>query len=135
MKPLISKQAIQYLYNDFVAESLKQTLPVQKELTSNQLNLIYNLTLRSTNSVFGFKKYGLRLEQVAFIIFNLNKQHILEDGNKRFSLILGIYLLDSAGIDYQKISRSDWEMLIMRIASDTIYSIKDTISYLKEKLN
>jgi prophage maintenance system killer protein len=63
----------------------------------------------------------------------LNKQHVLTDGNKRFSLLVAVYLLEGS-YSLVSMSSNDWEMLIMRIASDHIYTKEDVVEYLKEKL-
>jgi hypothetical protein len=38
------------------------------------------------------------------------------------------------GKNSKKIAQTDWEMLIMRIASDREFDVKQTAEYLEEKL-
>jgi len=134
MKTLISIQAIHYVYAEFVKVGIANNLPVQNELPDEQLKKIFSIIKSAANTVFGKKLYPTIYHQTAFIIYQLNKQHILMDGNKRFSLMLAIYILDTSNIDYTKISADDWEMLIMRIAADQNYSLPKATKYLQKKL-
>ena len=131
---LISKQALIYLYDSFIKESISDDLPIQTHITDDQIERIHNLMLSAENSFFGLKPNKNIIEKVSFIINALNKNHILIDGNKRFSLLMAYYLLDTHGIDPKKISKKDWEMLIMRIATDREYTQKETFEFLTEKL-
>jgi prophage maintenance system killer protein len=54
---------------------------------------IFGVIKSAANIVFGRKLYPTVLHQVAFILYTLNKKHILLDGNKRFSLLLILYIL------------------------------------------
>ena len=134
MKTLISVEAIQYIYDIYVAECTAKKLPAQNKLTEKQQTEIFGIIKSATNTVFGKKLYPTIIHQVSFILYSLIKNHILLDGNKRFSLILTLYILKENHINCAKMTSEDWEMLVMRIASDVNYSLDKTIKFLKHKL-
>ena len=134
MRTLISIQAINYIYKDFVADCLARKIPVQAELSESQLEKIFGIVKSASNAVFGKKLYPSVIHQAVFILYQLNKQHILTDGNKRFSLLLALYILDINQVGYAKMNQEDWEMLVMRIASDPVYSLSEAIAYIRKKL-
>jgi prophage maintenance system killer protein len=131
---LISKQALIYLYDQFVEESLIAELPVQDRIREDQIEKIYSIIENAENSFFGIKPNKSLLQKISHILCGINKQHPLIDGNKRFSLVIAIYLLEHVGKNSKKIAQTDWEMLIMRIASDREFDVKQTAEYLEEKL-
>lgn len=135
MKHLLSRQAIQYIYQDYVDECLKKGLPAQQQLSETQLEKIFGVIKSAANAVFGKKLYPTIYHQVAFIMYQLNKQHILTDGNKRFSLLLALYILEMHKIHHSEMSMEDWEMFVMRIAADNKYSLEKAVVYLKKKLS
>jgi death-on-curing protein len=130
----LSKQALIYLYDSFVKEIQQRKLPVQEKITEKQIDQLFGIIESSANVVFGIKRYKDIFQKVSFIIYSINKKHILMDGNKRFALVVGIYILDQYGIDTEQMSSADWEMLIMRAATDHMFTVKDIERYLKEKL-
>ena len=134
MKTLISIQAVYYVYAEFVKTSRVNKLPIQDTLSDKQLEKIFGIIKSATNTVFNKKLYPTIYHQTAFIIYQLNKQHILFDGNKRFSLMLATYILDIHNIKHTKMSTDDWEMLIMRVAADSNYSLDKTAKYIQKKL-
>jgi prophage maintenance system killer protein len=132
MRFIISKQALVYLLELFVAQSVKNHLPCQKEYSVEQIDKLFSIIKSSSTKVFGEVRYVTLIEKISHIVYEINKQHILTDGNKRFSLLVALYLMDEKCNSC--LSKSDWEMLIMRIASDQIYTKEDVVEYLKEKL-
>ncbi|MDR1453281.1 MAG: Fic family protein [Candidatus Margulisbacteria bacterium] len=134
MKTLISSEAIQYIYADYVVVCAQKNLPAQERLTEKQQAEIFGVIKSAANVVFGKKLYPTVLQQAAFILYTLNKRHILLDGNKRFSLMLVLYILHEYKIDDTKMSTDDWEMLIIRIAADVNYSLEKTTAFLENKL-
>ena len=133
-KSLLSKQAIFYLYQQFVTESLHQGLPVQNSLNQSQIDLVFSIMQQANNTVFGLKLYPTFYHKIAFILFEIIKKHIFVDGNKRFALLLTVYLLENLTFEKWTISREDLEMLVMRVASDTHYTLDDARAFLKLKL-
>jgi prophage maintenance system killer protein len=133
-KPLLSKQALVYLYQQFIANSLSLNLPVEKYIADHQIEALFSIILQAGNAVFGRKLYPSVIHQIAFILFETVKKHILVDGNKRFGLFLALNLFDSNRMEHTQMSPDDWEMLVMRIASDSNYTVKDTYFFIKKKL-
>lgn len=134
MKTLISSEAVQYIYDIYVAECLAKNLPVQNKLTEKQQAEIFGVVKSAANVVFGKKLYPTILHQIAFILYTLNKKHILLDGNKRFSLLLALYILKENNINHTKMAVDDWEMLVIRIAADVNYSLEKATAFLRRKL-
>ena len=135
MKTLVSSETIQYIYDIYVAECLAKNLPAQNKLTEKQQTEIFSVIKSASNVVFGKKLYPTILHKVAFIIYSLNKRHILLDGNKRFSLLLTLYILRENNVNHTKMAIDDWEMLIMRIATDVNYSLEKTTIFLQRKFS
>ncbi len=135
MKTLVSSEAIQYIYDSYVTQCLAKKLPAQEKLTAKQQADIFGVIKSAANAVFGRRLYPTIFHQVAFILYTLNKRHILIDGNKRFSLMLALYILQEQGVAHTKMTADDWEMLVIRIAADTNYSIDKAVHFLNKKLS
>jgi prophage maintenance system killer protein len=133
MRYIVSKQALIYLLDNFSYESEVKLLPYQKDVTKNQIEKMFSIIKSASTKIYGKVLYVSLIEKVSHIIYVLNKQHVLTDGNKRFSLLVAVYLLEGS-YSLVSMSSNDWEMLIMRIASDHIYTKEDVVEYLKEKL-
>lgn len=133
IKPLLSIKVIQFIYSEFVEACLTENLPVQRELSEKQLERIYSIIKSAKNAVFGIKLYPSIYHQVAFVLYQINKQHILLDGNKRLSLMVALYILDDHKIDHTKMHPKEWEDLVMMVAGSK-HSLAETTKHLQEKL-
>lgn len=134
MATLLSKQALVYLFESLMEKSMESHQPFQTVLTDEQLDKLFAIIQRANQTIFGTKQHPTTLEQISFIVFQFNKHHILSDGNKRFSLLIALYLCSEYDIPCHKMSPSDWEMYIMRIASDSHFTLTQATDYLREKL-
>ena len=134
MAILLSQQAIVYLFESCQQESIarKESFPVH--LAEQDLDRLVSVIQSADQSVFGVKTNDNLVKQISHIVFHLNKQHILSDGNKRFSLLIALYLCEQNQLPHNKMSAADWEMYIMRIASDSQFSKEQATEYLEEKL-
>jgi hypothetical protein len=55
-KPLLSKQALVYLYQHFIEESLSLKLPVEHHIAEHQIERLFSITQQASNTVFGLKQ-------------------------------------------------------------------------------
>ena len=134
MAILPSRQAIVYLFESCQQESIARRESFPKHLSEQDLERVVSVIQSADQSVFGVKTNDSLIKQISHIIFQMNKQHILSDGNKRFSLLIALYLCEQNQLTHSKMSAADWEMYIMRIASDGQFSKEQATEYLEEKL-
>ncbi len=134
MAILLSKQAIVYLFESCQQESAVRCESFPEQLTDLDLNRLFSVIESADQSVFGVKTNDSLIKQITHIVFHLNKQHVLSDGNKRFSLLVVLYLCEEHYLQHNKMSASDWEMFIMRVASDSHFTKEQATEYLAEKL-
>ena len=131
---LLSKQSILYLLDELYKQSLSREESFPASINEKDIDKIYSIIKNASQSVFGIKRNPSFIEQIAYITFQINKQHILADGNKRLSLLITLYLCEKNKIHHEKMSQSDWEMYIMRIAADSQFTQEQATEYLIEKL-
>jgi prophage maintenance system killer protein len=134
MRFILSRQSLVYLYDKFRQMSQADAQPFATQLTEEQLDRLYGIIKGASTGFFGKVPFRDVLSKVAFVINGINRNHVLIDGNKRFSMIVALYLLDINHITHSKISQNDWEMLIMRVATDSKFTVRRIREYLKEKI-